>query len=201
MNTRGSSSGQHPSTGRNNYTPRGNGRGGRGRGRGGHSDHGNLNRGGHSDHSGFSRGGHNDHGGFNRGGRGRGGRGDHGSMHKPPGLVAVKPTGSTPVDSATWRVMYGAPAVTRPEVSTTGEQVPGPFSPPLRPVDGGEQNGIRRPQDILRKHNEAFVMKQRVQVLLQQAANSLSGGHGNYVGKLSHNNNPLIPVLPRPDAV
>ncbi|KAJ1735729.1 hypothetical protein LPJ61_000381 [Coemansia biformis] len=55
------------------------------------------------------------------------------------------------------------------------------------------------PQDELRKENEAFAMKQRVQQLLQQAANSPSGGMGTYVGKISHNNNSLIPVLPRLD--
>ncbi|KAJ1773646.1 hypothetical protein LPJ74_000562 [Coemansia sp. RSA 1843] len=102
-----------------------------------------------------------------------------------------------------WRVLYVVPANARPEVGPSGEKIPGPFSPVLRPStpeQSPESAASMKPQDVLRKQSENYAMKQRVQQLLQQAANSSSGGMGTYVGKLSHYNNPLIPVLPRLDA-
>ncbi|KAJ2783173.1 hypothetical protein H4R18_001840 [Coemansia javaensis] len=99
-----------------------------------------------------------------------------------------------------WRALYGMPASARPELGPSGEKIPGPFSPPLRPATPElPVVASRRPQDELRRENEAFAMKQRVQQLLQQAANSPSGGMGTYIGKISHHNNSLIPVLPRLD--
>ncbi|KAJ2084307.1 hypothetical protein H4R24_000100 [Coemansia sp. RSA 988] len=145
-----------------------------------------------------------------RGSRGRGRgvgerqeSGDHHSTGKPGGpghLVPIKPTIPSPASTMTWRVLYAVPPSSRPEVGPSGERIPGPFSPPLRPSTPDQPlAALRKPQDELRKENETFVMKQRVQYLLQQAANSPSGGMGTYVGKLSQNNNSLIPVLPRFD--
>ncbi|KAJ2663450.1 hypothetical protein IWW48_001333 [Coemansia sp. RSA 1200] len=118
------------------------------------------------------------------------------------GLVPIKATGPVPASSMSWRVLYVVPANARPEVGPAGEKIPGPFSPILRPStpeQSPESAASMKPQDVLRKQSEAFAMKQRVQQLLQQAANSPSGGMGTYVGKLSHYNNSLIPVLPRLD--
>ncbi|PIA19288.1 hypothetical protein COEREDRAFT_84590 [Coemansia reversa NRRL 1564] len=157
--------------------------------------------------TGRGRGGGGGGGGRGRG-RGMGERqegGDHHSSGKPSGggpghLVPVKPTIPSPASTMTWRVLYAVPPNSRPEVGPSGERIPGPFSPPLRPSTPEQPiTGFRKPQDELRKENETFVMKQRVQQLLQQAANSPSGGMGTYVGKLSQNNNSLIPVLPRFD--
>ncbi|KAI8322503.1 hypothetical protein GQ54DRAFT_310858 [Martensiomyces pterosporus] len=228
MNNRGGGAGGYPPGGRGDfaggwrgdhhnsgYQPRGGGRGrGRGRGRppidrgsGGepYSTHRYDNGGGRPSMRGGGAGG----GGI----QGRNG-GDHHHHHHPTGkpganggngsggggLVPVKPKNQPPVASMAWRVLYAPPAVTRPEVGPTGEQIPGPFSPPLRPSTPEQmQAGPKKPQDVLRKHNEIYVMKQRVHQLLQQAANSPSGGYGTYVGKVSYNNNSIIPVLPRPD--
>ncbi|KAI9503995.1 hypothetical protein GGI25_000875 [Coemansia spiralis] len=145
------------------------------------------------------------------GGRGRGrssgdrqdgSGGPPGAIGKPGALVPVRPTGPNPASSMSWRVLYVVPPNARPEVGPSGEKLPGPFSPVLRPSTPEPLVGAaahRTPQDVLRKQNETFAMKQRVQQLLQQAANSPSGGMGTYVGKLSQNNNPLVPVLPRLD--
>ncbi|KAJ2812083.1 hypothetical protein GGI24_006730 [Coemansia furcata] len=127
------------------------------------------------------------------------GRDSHHQGTKPGHLVPVKPTQSTPSNNIAWRVLYVVPPNSRPELGLGGEKIPGPFSPPLRPSGAEQAVGSRKPQDVLRKQNEVYAMKQRVQQLLQQAADSPSGGVGTYVGRLSHNNNPLIPVLPRLD--
>ncbi|KAJ2340658.1 hypothetical protein GGF43_006362 [Coemansia sp. RSA 2618] len=170
------------------------GRGSRGRGRGrGMSDRNDSAE--HTD------------GGFNssmRGGRGgTSNRGDHHAPMKPNNrLVPVKPTGPSPLSSTTWRVLYVVPPSSRPEIGPAGEKIPGPFSPPLRPSTPDSALDVfqRKPRaELVRKENDVFVKKQRVQQVLQQAANSPSGGMGTYVGKLSKHNNPLIPVLPRLD--
>ncbi|KAJ2710208.1 hypothetical protein H4R19_003861 [Coemansia spiralis] len=170
--------------GRGRFPPyRGDGDGGHGRGGGGR---------------GRGRGGGDRHDGPG----GRGGSGHHGAGRPMGGgvhLVPVKPTGTTPTSSMSWRVLYAVPPNSRPEVGPSGEKIPGPFSPPLRAAMPEQQPAAapKRPQDELRKENEALAMKQRVQQLLQQAASSPSGGLGTYVGKISHHNNSLIPVLPR----
>ncbi|KAJ1861078.1 hypothetical protein LPJ73_001130 [Coemansia sp. RSA 2703] len=143
------------------------------------------------------------------GGRGRGrGRDALGGGHsgaggpehgKPGRLVPVKATGATPASTTPWCAMYVMPSSARPEVGLTGEKIPGPFSPPLRPTTFETMS--RKPQDVLRRQNEEFAMKQRVQQLLQQTKTSPSGSLGNFVGKMSHNNNNIIPVLPRPDTI
>ncbi|KAJ2601315.1 hypothetical protein GGF40_001512 [Coemansia sp. RSA 1286] len=127
---------------------------------------------------------------------------DHGKPNSsgPSHLVPVKPSGPTPVSTTSWRVLYVVPASARTEVGPSGEKLPGPFSPPLRPVTPETTVG-RKPQDVLRRQNEVFAMKQRVQQLLQQAANSPVGSLGNYVGKISYQNNSIIPVLPRPESL
>ncbi|KAJ2781814.1 hypothetical protein GGI15_003113 [Coemansia interrupta] len=142
-----------------------------------------------------------------RGGRGRGRdavggghSGGGGPEHGKSGrFVPVKATLPTPASTTPWCAMYVAPSSARPEVSLTGEKIPGPFSPPLRPTTFEAMS--HKPQDVLRKQNEEFAMKQRVQQLLQQAKTSPSGSLGNFVGKISHYNNNIIPVLPRPDTV
>ncbi|KAJ2162554.1 hypothetical protein GGF46_000557 [Coemansia sp. RSA 552] len=114
--------------------------------------------------------------------------------------VADEPTTSSPTAGLSWKVLYALPPNARPEVGPSGEKIPGPFSPPLRPLTPERALGsLRKPQDELRRESEALAMKQRVQSLLQQAASSPTGGMGTYVGKLSEHNNPLIPVLPRLD--
>ncbi|KAJ2861606.1 hypothetical protein GGH94_004801, partial [Coemansia aciculifera] len=115
--------------------------------------------------------------------------------------ITGKPSSPTPWASIAWRVLYVVPPNARSELGLAGEKIPGPFSPPLHPStpEQAANAGPRKPQDVLRKQNEVYAMKQRVQQLLQQAADSPSGGIGTYVGRLSHNNNPLIPVLPRLD--
>ncbi|KAJ2460789.1 hypothetical protein GGI03_005193, partial [Coemansia sp. RSA 2337] len=122
-------------------------------------------------------------------------------LDAPGHLIPVKPSSPTPWANIAWRVLYVVPPNSRSELGLAGEKIPGPFSPPLNPMtpEQAANAGPRKPQDVLRKQNEAYAMKQRVQQLLQQAADSPSGGIGTYVGRLSHNNNPLIPVLPRLD--
>ncbi|KAJ1829790.1 hypothetical protein LPJ56_000102 [Coemansia sp. RSA 2599] len=115
-------------------------------------------------------------------------------------LVPVKPSGPTPVSTTSWRVLYVVPSSARTEVGPSGEKLTGPFSPPLRPATPETVAG-RKPQDVLRRQNEVFAMKQRVQQLLQQAASSPVGSLGTYVGKISHQNNSIIPVLPRPESL
>ncbi|KAJ2869561.1 hypothetical protein GGH93_006124 [Coemansia aciculifera] len=129
------------------------------------------------------------------------GTGDNHHSTKPGHLIPVKPSSPTPWASIAWRVLYVVPPNARSELGLAGEKIPGPFSPPLHPStpEQAANAGPRKPQDVLRKQNEVYAMKQRVQQLLQQAADSPSGGIGTYVGRLSHNNNPLIPVLPRLD--
>ncbi|KAJ1783888.1 hypothetical protein LPJ59_006473 [Coemansia sp. RSA 2399] len=159
-------------------------------------------RGGPGGGRGRSRGGSNSgNGGGDNRNDGNGGGPPTGGMGKSGGgLVPVRATGPVPSASLSWRVLYVVPATARPEVGPSGEKIPGPFSPILRPStpeQSPETVASMKPQDVLRKQSETYAMKQRVQQLLQQAANSPSGGMGTYVGKLSHYNNPLIPVLPR----
>ncbi|KAI7834836.1 hypothetical protein BX661DRAFT_175625 [Kickxella alabastrina] len=124
-----------------------------------------------------------------------------GGMGKPGHLVSIKATVPTPVSNTSWRVFYAMPQNSRQEVGPSGDKIPGPFSPPLRPSTPEQAaSAPRNPQDVLRKQNETHMMKQRVQQLLQQAANSPAGSMGTYVGKLSQSNNNLIPVLPRLEA-
>ncbi|KAJ1647218.1 hypothetical protein LPJ64_001403 [Coemansia asiatica] len=125
---------------------------------------------------------------------------DHGKPGGTGHLVPVRPSGPTPVSTTSWRVLYVVPTSARTEVGPSGEKLPGPFSPPLRPATPEKVAG-RKPQDVLRKQNEVFAMKQRVQQLLQQAANSPVGSLGTYVGKISYQNNSIIPVLPRPETL
>ncbi|KAJ1743517.1 hypothetical protein LPJ78_000862 [Coemansia sp. RSA 989] len=136
-------------------------------------------------------------------GRGTSSRNEHqpGRSNSLPSnrLVPIKPTTPSPSSTMTWRVLYAIPPSSRPEIGPSGEKIPGPFSPPLRPATPDGPLTVLKSQDKLRKENEDFARKRRVQQLLQQAANSPSGGMGTYVGKLSKSNNPLIPVLPRPD--
>ncbi|KAJ2002235.1 hypothetical protein GGI04_003422 [Coemansia thaxteri] len=133
------------------------------------------------------------------------GRDGHTQGARPGHLVPVRPTGPTPMSNIAWRMLYVVPPNARPEVGLSGEKIPGPFSPPLRPLSMPDQltnpgGPPRRPQDVLRKQSEVHAMKQRVQQLLQQATDSPAHGLGNYVGRLSHHNNLLIPVLPRLDS-
>ncbi|KAJ2500566.1 hypothetical protein GGH96_002609 [Coemansia sp. RSA 1972] len=160
---------------------------GRGRGRGRPSErHDN-------EHTDSGQNGHNAHSGR---GRGTGSnRGDH-AKSSGPRLVAVRPTGPTPLSSTTWRVLYAMPPSSRPEIGASGEKIPGPFSPPIT-ADQLDQLGVLGGRTV--RHDNVFAKKQRVQHVLQQAKNSSSGGMGTYVGKLSKHNNPLIPVLPRLD--
>ncbi|KAJ1976279.1 hypothetical protein H4R34_004038 [Dimargaris verticillata] len=70
-----------------------------------------------------------------------------------------------------------------------------PFAPPrLTMAGGGGGDTTRAPVGSLRRYNEEAALKQEVNQLLNQAHNTTPG---TYVGKLSNNNNMLIPVLPR----
>ncbi|KAJ1971084.1 hypothetical protein H4R35_005478 [Dimargaris xerosporica] len=69
-----------------------------------------------------------------------------------------------------------------------------PFAPPRSALAGGGGNTTRAPVGSLRRYNEDAALKQEVNQLLNQAHNTTPG---TYVGKLSKNNNMLIPVLPR----
>ncbi|KAJ2743878.1 hypothetical protein GGI20_003419 [Coemansia sp. BCRC 34301] len=198
----GSRGGRHPVyRGGGTGHGRGRGMGGSGRGRGrGSGDHYDSS----TDHSEGPHSGppssRNTHSAMS--GRGGGGAGDNTHQSTKPGhLIPVKPPWPTPSTSIAWRVLYVAPPNSRPEVGPSGEKIPGPFSPPLRPStpDLAANTGPPKPQDVLRKQNEVYAKKLRVQQLLQQAASSPSGELGTYVGRLSNHNNPLIPVLPRLD--
>ncbi|PVV04478.1 hypothetical protein BB560_001026, partial [Smittium megazygosporum] len=80
------------------------------------------------------------------------------------------------------------------EVSSSGEYLPGPFSPPLGPTLINFNSESRKSSvNVLAVKNEEFLQHQRVTQLLKLAA---SNTPGTYVGKVSMNNNPLIPVLP-----
>ncbi|KAJ1722476.1 hypothetical protein LPJ53_003116 [Coemansia erecta] len=189
-------SGGYPGSNSNNNNNNNSGNAGRGRGRGRGQETGGRGRGRGRDAAGS---------GHNGGGSGGGSR-DHkpsgagGPEHGKSGrFVPVKAPGPTPASSTPWCAMYVMPSSARPEVGLTGEKIPGPFSPPLRPTTFEAMS--RKPQDVLRRQNEDFAMRQRVQQLLQQAKTSPSGSLGNFVGKMSHNNNNIIPVLPRPDTV
>ncbi|KAJ2790159.1 hypothetical protein GGI18_001976, partial [Coemansia linderi] len=114
----------------------------------------------------------------NRNGHGRGAGDSNFQGPKPGHLIPVKPTWPTPSTNIAWRVLYVVPPNSRPELGPTGEKIPGPFSPPLQPStpEQAASAGSQRPQDVLRKHKESHAMKQRVQQLLKQAADSASGG-------------------------
>ncbi|PVU94283.1 hypothetical protein BB561_002667 [Smittium simulii] len=108
---------------------------------------------------------------------------------KTPGdLVPIKLT--LPNVLPIWKPMPTLP-ISRPEVSSNGEFVPGPFSPRLGPID---LEPSKNPQNVLIQKSEEYAQHRRVKLLLSQAASSTPG---TYVGKVSNNNNPLIPVLPR----
>ncbi|PVU98280.1 hypothetical protein BB559_001698 [Furculomyces boomerangus] len=90
---------------------------------------------------------------------------------------------------------YTVPPISRQELSTSGEFIPGPFSPILQPASIDILENAMKPlhNELLQK-NEDFAQHQRVKALLSHAGSTTPG---TYIGKISQNNNTLIPVLPR----
>ncbi|ORX99739.1 hypothetical protein K493DRAFT_348386 [Basidiobolus meristosporus CBS 931.73] len=71
-----------------------------------------------------------------------------------------------------------------------------PFGPPTVSQD----SQIKSHRDILRRHNEEYQLAQGIKVELSQAQAAFPS---TFVGRMSKNNNTVIPVLPRlknPDA-
>ncbi|OMJ24938.1 hypothetical protein AYI70_g1239 [Smittium culicis] len=136
---------------------------------------------------------------------------------KAPGGL-VRTTKKNPLIIPNWK-SFAPLAISRQEFNLVGDCIPGPFSPPLLPVDS---SAIAQPSSATasipgftplppskslaytkqpnssalasEKMKNDYVQYERVKDLLAIAGSTTSGA---YIGKISLNNNNLIPVLPR----
>ncbi|OMJ08779.1 hypothetical protein AYI69_g10934 [Smittium culicis] len=136
---------------------------------------------------------------------------------KAPGGL-VRTTKKNPLIIPNWKT-FAPLAISRQEFNLVGDCIPGPFSPPLLPIDS---SAIEQPSSATasipgfvplppskslayskqpnssalasEKMKNDYVQYERVKDLLAIAGSTTSGA---YIGKISLNNNNLIPVLPR----
>ncbi|KAJ1673790.1 hypothetical protein EV182_004550, partial [Spiromyces aspiralis] len=108
----------------------------------------------------------------------------------PGGLVPIVPT----EPGFGYQIAWADTGIRMPrhELDAYGKRIPGPFSPPPSP----DSIPVNMPpaQEKLRRQNEEFSMKQKIQQLVTQASTTTPG---TYVGKLTKHNNPILPVLPK----